>query len=65
MRLINVLDDFRIDFSRCMSCGICVEVCPFDALHWESNTDYDEAHREELTHHTERMSANRATALDE
>ena len=28
----NVLDRFAIDFSLCMYCGICVEVCPFDAL---------------------------------
>ena len=23
---------FDIDISVCMSCGICVEVCPFDAI---------------------------------
>ena len=28
----NVLDRFAIDFSLCMYCGICIEVCPFDAL---------------------------------
>ncbi|UJH69484.1 4Fe-4S binding protein [Ornithinimicrobium sp. INDO-MA30-4] len=28
----NVLDRFDIDFSLCMYCGICIEVCPFDAL---------------------------------
>ena len=30
----NVLDKFDIDFSLCMYCGICIEVCPFDALFW-------------------------------
>ena len=30
----KVLDSFQIDFSHCMWCGICVEVCPFDALFW-------------------------------
>ncbi len=30
----NVRDRFAIDFSLCMYCGICVEVCPFDALFW-------------------------------
>ena len=30
----NVLDRFAIDWSLCMYCGICVEVCPFDALFW-------------------------------
>jgi NADH-quinone oxidoreductase subunit I len=29
-----VLDRFAIDWSLCMYCGICVEVCPFDALYW-------------------------------
>ncbi len=33
-RTVNVLDRFAIDFSLCMYCGICVEVCPFDALFW-------------------------------
>lgn len=50
-RTINVLDDFRIDFSRCMNCNICVEVCPFDALEWLPNSDYAEAARAALTHH--------------
>jgi len=56
-RLINVLDDFRIDFARCMSCGICVEVCPFDALAWRPETDYDAATLPELVHHTDQMAA--------
>lgn len=33
-RTVNVLDRFAIDFSLCMYCGICIEVCPFDALFW-------------------------------
>ena len=33
----NVLDSFTINFGDCMWCGICIEVCPFDALFW-SNT---------------------------
>jgi NADH-quinone oxidoreductase subunit I len=39
-RTRNVLDRFAIDFSLCMYCGICVEVCPFDALFWSPETDY-------------------------
>ena len=33
-RARHVLDRFAIDFSLCMYCGICIEVCPFDALFW-------------------------------
>lgn len=33
-RTRNALDRFRIDWSLCMFCGICVEECPFDALEW-------------------------------
>lgn len=51
-RTINVLDDFRIDFARCMSCGICIEVCPFDALAWNERFDYPAPDRSGLTHHT-------------
>ncbi len=33
-RSVSVLDRFAIDFGLCMYCGICVDVCPFDALAW-------------------------------
>ncbi len=33
-RVVNQLERFTIDFGLCMYCGICIEVCPFDALHW-------------------------------
>ena len=33
-RTVSVLDRFDIDYALCMYCGICVEVCPFDALFW-------------------------------
>ena len=33
-RTVNVLQSFTIDFGLCMFCGICVDVCPTDALHW-------------------------------
>lgn len=28
------LTEFRIDYGLCMDCGICVDVCPTDALAW-------------------------------
>jgi NADH-quinone oxidoreductase subunit I len=51
----NVLDRFAIDFSLCMYCGICVEVCPFDALYWSPEFEYSEPDIEDLTHERERL----------
>lgn len=39
-RTVAVLDRFTIDWGLCMYCGICVDVCPFDALAWQSTYDY-------------------------
>ncbi len=33
-RTVHVLDAFSIDFALCMFCGICIDVCPTDALQW-------------------------------
>jgi NADH-quinone oxidoreductase subunit I len=49
-RTRNILDRFAIDFALCMYCGICVEVCPFDALHWSPEFEYAESQVEKLTH---------------
>jgi len=38
-KVVHVLDEFTIDFGACMFCGICVDVCPFDALAWSSSID--------------------------
>lgn len=32
----KVLESFTIDFGACMWCGVCVDVCPFDALFWST-----------------------------
>jgi Pyruvate/2-oxoacid:ferredoxin oxidoreductase delta subunit len=45
-RTVSALDRFDIDYSLCMYCGICVEVCPFEALFWSPEYEYSEpAHR--------------------
>jgi NADH-quinone oxidoreductase subunit I len=41
-RTQNVLDRFVIDYSLCMYCGICIEVCPYDALFWSPEFSYAE-----------------------
>ncbi len=66
----NVLDRFAIDFSLCMYCGICIEVCPFDALHWSPQFEYAEVSILDLLHEKGRLGDWMATvppppALDE
>ena len=51
----NVLDRFAIDFSLCMYCGICIDVCPFDALFWSPEFEYAETDIRELLHEKERL----------
>ena len=46
----NMLDRFAIDFSLCMYCGICIEVCPFDALFWSPEFEYAEFDIRDLPH---------------
>jgi NADH-quinone oxidoreductase subunit I len=47
---VNELDRFAIDFGLCMYCGICVEVCPFDALHWSPFFEYTSYTYEGMVH---------------
>jgi NADH-quinone oxidoreductase subunit I len=54
-RTRNVLDRFAIDFALCMYCGICVEVCPFDALFWSPEFEYSTYSIRELTHEKEQL----------
>jgi len=51
----NALDRFSIDYSLCMYCGICVEVCPFDALFWSPEFEYSELNIAELMHDKKRL----------
>jgi NADH-quinone oxidoreductase subunit I len=54
-RVRNALDRFAIDFSLCMYCGICIEVCPYDALFWSPEFSYAEPDLRDLTHERERL----------
>jgi NADH-quinone oxidoreductase subunit I len=51
----NALDRFAIDFSLCMYCGKCIEVCPYDALFWSPEFSYAETDIRELTHERGRL----------
>jgi NADH-quinone oxidoreductase subunit I len=60
-RSVNQLDRFDIDFSLCMYCGICVEVCPFEALFWSPEYEYSELRIADLLHDKERLGKWQAT----
>lgn len=51
----NVLDRFAIDFSLCMYCGICVDVCPFDALFWSPEFEYADGDIRNLLHEKDKL----------
>ncbi|WP_233559117.1 NuoI/complex I 23 kDa subunit family protein [Micromonospora radicis] len=57
----NVLDRFDIDFSLCMYCGICIEVCPFDALYWSPEFEYAEYDIKDLLHDKDHLGEWMAT----
>jgi NADH-quinone oxidoreductase subunit I len=50
---VNELDRFAIDYGLCMYCGICVEVCPFDALHWSPYFEYNSYTYEGMIHESD------------
>src|SRR5437867_839669 len=54
-RSVKVLDRFAIDYALCMYCGICVEVCPFDALFWAPDFEYAEYDITKMTHEKDRL----------
>ena len=54
-RQVNALDRFDIDYALCMYCGICVEVCPFDAIFWSPEYEYSEPRIADLLHDKDRL----------
>lgn len=38
-----------------MYCGICIEVCPFDALFWSPEFEYAETDIRDLTHERDKL----------
>jgi NADH-quinone oxidoreductase subunit I len=54
-RTVSVLDRFDIDYALCMYCGICVEVCPFDALFWSPEYEYSEPRIGNLLHDKDKL----------
>jgi NADH-quinone oxidoreductase subunit I len=54
-RTVQFLDRFDIDYSLCMYCGICVEVCPFDALFWSPEYEYSAPSIADLLHDKTRL----------
>ena len=56
-RVVNVLDRFSIDYGLCMWCGICVEVCPFDALFWAPTHEHAATDAAGLVHDRDLLGA--------
>jgi NADH-quinone oxidoreductase subunit I len=56
VRTKSTLDRFDIDFGLCMYCGICVEVCPFDALYWTPEYEYSTYSLVDLLHNKEKLT---------
>ena len=53
-RTVSVLDA-STSTTLCMYCGICVEVCPFDALFWSPEYEYSEPKIADLLHDKDKL----------
>ena len=49
------LEVFDIDIGRCMFCGLCVEACPYDAIHMGSGFEEGRYSRRDLVIDKERL----------
>ncbi len=58
----NVLDSFTINYGDCMWCGICIDVCPFDALFWSSTPIEPAMSREQLFYGIDKLAASLPSA---
>ena len=56
VRVRATLDRFDIDYALCMYCGICVEVCPFDALFWSPEYEYSETRMGNMLHDMDKLT---------
>ena len=49
------IDVFDIDTGRCMFCALCVEACPYDALHMGGDFERADYVREDLVITTDQL----------
>ncbi|CAB4863505.1 unannotated protein [freshwater metagenome] len=54
---ISALDRFAIDFGLCIYCGICIDVCPFDALAWVARSTVPGQERQGLIHEMDQLAS--------